>query len=319
MPRAITASRVRRIEQLAAQLQSPHNFFFGVREDSTRLASNVVLFSRLSGQHLMPSGTPVFHHHRFVLSINLRTAATVTIDGRSYPFVPGECSVIFPYQLHAYSNLSSDTLCWIFATFELAESSWVGELKNRILRTPDVCLPWIEQMVRQWRERREKAAQLPYLTGMLLLEMIEAARLAPPVRMGQTPSELQKSVTESARGLQSHLLPRIHNLFEQGQRNARVKDYARAMGVSESHLRSEFRRQTGLKVGHYIRDMRLNRAAAMLVDTALSVGEVSARCGFESPFTFSRTFRRVIGMPPLAYRRQFWPKPTLASEKARGR
>jgi AraC-like DNA-binding protein len=44
----------------------------------------------------------------------------------------------------------------------------------------------------------------------------------------------------------------------------------------------------------------------MLRETGLTVAEVANRCGFQSPFHFSRWVRALHGAPPRAVRAQAW-------------
>ena len=52
----------------------------------------------------------------------------------------------------------------------------------------------------------------------------------------------------------------------------------------------------------FIRSIRLERAAALLRETDLSVQEVSERCGFASPGYFSRLFQQTYGKKPSEFR-----------------
>lgn len=49
--------------------------------------------------------------------------------------------------------------------------------------------------------------------------------------------------------------------------------------------------------------VRLNQARLLLRDPRLAVAEVARRCGFASPQSFSRAFRRMDGRAPRAARR----------------
>jgi AraC-like DNA-binding protein len=82
-----------------------------------------------------------------------------------------------------------------------------------------------------------------------------------------------------------------------------LKDIAKEAGFSVARFSSLFKAQTGFSpVEYYIR-LRI-QAACRLFDTAdFNVGEVSARIGYDDQYYFSRVFRKIMGMPPIAYRR----------------
>ncbi|HOX05378.1 MAG TPA: helix-turn-helix domain-containing protein [Planctomycetota bacterium] len=82
-----------------------------------------------------------------------------------------------------------------------------------------------------------------------------------------------------------------------------VGELAARAGVSEVHLRSLFRRGTGLAPMACIRRMRVERACLLLRTTEAPLKQVAADSGFaDGPFFF-RTFRRLTGRTPADYRR----------------
>ncbi len=75
------------------------------------------------------------------------------------------------------------------------------------------------------------------------------------------------------------------------------------VGKGEEHLARVFKRETGRSVFEYVREARVHRAKTLMMDPALSMTEIAARCGFNSPAFFSRTFRQLAGVAPSEYRR----------------
>lgn len=77
---------------------------------------------------------------------------------------------------------------------------------------------------------------------------------------------------------------------------------ARIAGISVRQLERLFRAYLGRTIGAHYLALRLDRARALLTQTALSVLEVSLACGFASAAHFSRAFRARFGHPPRAER-----------------
>lgn len=77
---------------------------------------------------------------------------------------------------------------------------------------------------------------------------------------------------------------------------------ARARAVSYSSLRQEMKRLTGMGPAHYLAQVRCKAACELLSDTDLSVKEIGARVGVGDPYTFSRLFKRHIGLSPQHFR-----------------
>lgn len=54
---------------------------------------------------------------------------------------------------------------------------------------------------------------------------------------------------------------------------------------------------------HYIRQRRLGRAKHLLLNTNMSMGEIQAVCGFDSPSYFSRAFKAEFGVTPSEFKK----------------
>ena len=80
-----------------------------------------------------------------------------------------------------------------------------------------------------------------------------------------------------------------------------VAALARALGTSESTLKRRLKPLVNLSPVALIRERRLERAAALLLGEAGTVGEVATQVGFGSPSYFSRCFRARYGVPPSAF------------------
>lgn len=80
-------------------------------------------------------------------------------------------------------------------------------------------------------------------------------------------------------------------------------EIAAAIHCSPSQLFRYTQKYFGATPSNYINSMRLRRAAELLDQTELRIGEIAAQVGFDDPSYFSRLFRRTFGMSPGSYRR----------------
>ncbi|MCP5535005.1 MAG: helix-turn-helix domain-containing protein [Akkermansiaceae bacterium] len=78
--------------------------------------------------------------------------------------------------------------------------------------------------------------------------------------------------------------------------------YAREAGLSVSRFSHLFKRHYGTSPMAYFTELRMQRAKALLDDTHLSIKEVSWQLGFDDQLYFSRSFKKVTGISPSAYR-----------------
>jgi AraC-like DNA-binding protein len=81
-----------------------------------------------------------------------------------------------------------------------------------------------------------------------------------------------------------------------------VPALARVALTSEAHFIRTFKQTFGETPHRYLQRRRLERAMALLRETDRPVTEICMDVGFASLGSFSRTFRRVLGMSPTAYR-----------------
>ena len=91
-----------------------------------------------------------------------------------------------------------------------------------------------------------------------------------------------------------------------------VDDLARAAGLSRAHFSREFHRTFGDSPHAYLLTRRLERAAALLRGTDMTVADICMTVGLESVGSFTTSFVRMFGKTPVAYRASFPPAATYA-------
>ena len=84
-----------------------------------------------------------------------------------------------------------------------------------------------------------------------------------------------------------------------------VPALARLAHVSPAHFSRQFRATFGEPPHTYLRRRRVERAMQLLRESDRPVTEICLDVGFNSLGTFSRTFGRVVGESPTAYRARF--------------
>ena len=99
---------------------------------------------------------------------------------------------------------------------------------------------------------------------------------------------------------------RLERLLQIGQTGTlfTIRDLASEFQLSPSHLQHLFKAQTGETLGQWLLEQRLNRAANMLVESAMSVKEVAYAVGYKHPSSFVRAFERHFRSAPGCYRKK---------------
>jgi AraC-like DNA-binding protein/mannose-6-phosphate isomerase-like protein (cupin superfamily) len=88
----------------------------------------------------------------------------------------------------------------------------------------------------------------------------------------------------------------------QPNRSWSVQALAEVANLSRSVFSARFVRAVGVSPARYVSRWRMHIATTWLRGNRLSVEEVSVRLGFSSEAVFSRTFKRLLGSSPTAFR-----------------
>jgi AraC-like DNA-binding protein len=100
--------------------------------------------------------------------------------------------------------------------------------------------------------------------------------------------------------LMQHLAVEVH-----------LDDVAEHLGVSRGHLARTYKRVAGRSLFAYFRQLRLEQAKLMLINSENNVTQIAAECGFSSVALFCRNFKQYTDLSPLAYRDEFGTKTGL--------
>ncbi len=80
-----------------------------------------------------------------------------------------------------------------------------------------------------------------------------------------------------------------------------LEEMATHFSISVSTLRRRLQDATGVSPKSYIQAIQMQRACSLL-DSDLQIADVAMQCGFAEPGSFTRTFKRVLGLTPTQYR-----------------
>jgi AraC-like DNA-binding protein len=277
------------LRKLVSKLPQPNFQLHGRLPAPLPLPANIVCFQRQQAGDLNKPRKGRALHHRFVLICALRTAVTVCVDDRNMRLKAGEALLVFPFQFHHYTAAQREDLSWLFVTFELNDPEPLAALRYR----PFLLTPPIRSLVAELVEtyKTERTEELPVLLLALLLARLRRIRHASPHH------EPAPSVEPDA-----GLLLRINQQAQRAGPSPSIKELARSLGISPSHLRARFRASSGVSIGRHLRRLRLERACGLLRLGPQRVSEIAEQCGFGSIYSFSRAFRLAYDVSPLAFR-----------------
>jgi AraC-like DNA-binding protein len=293
------------LEALAADLPQPPHQLLGLRPGPLVLPDNIVCFQRRSAAELNRPRRGRALHHRFVLILALHATVSVCVDDRVIRLTAGEGLLVFPFQFHHYIDAGQKDLLWIFITFDLGDAESLQALQYR----PFVFSPEARVLATELIGAYQKEGRMSELPALLLALLLARIRR-------QEPAPRRKQAPAAAPGM----VNQVNQLAHQTNEPLGIKEIARAMGISQSHLRARFRASCGVSIGRHLRRLRLERASGLLRLTPNRVSEIAEQCGFNSIYSFSRAFHAAFGQPPVAYRQSVGPRgEPRRQSKARGR
>jgi len=86
--------------------------------------------------------------------------------------------------------------------------------------------------------------------------------------------------------------------------NWTVDSLAKEVGISRSGFAARFKKALGHAPLHYLMMIRMSKAMQMLTDTQETVESIAYSVGYKDAFSFSRTFKKKVGLSPKHFRQK---------------
>jgi AraC-like DNA-binding protein len=96
----------------------------------------------------------------------------------------------------------------------------------------------------------------------------------------------------------------VELMHEDCARTWTLEDLAREVGLSRTLLAERFRTRMGDTPLNHLRTIRIQRAMRLLADTDHKLEAVAAEVGYGDAFSFSKAFRRAVGLAPGEFRQR---------------
>jgi len=123
-------------------------------------------------------------------------------------------------------------------------------------------------------------------------------RIAAPLRAAVPDDPAARHVERWRQALE----PTRRWLDDRAMANPALEEASEIAAMSPSAFHCRFKEVYGLTPHAYVQRRRLDQAWRLLREDALEVKQAAARCGYGSPFYFSRAFRSHFGRPPSEVR-----------------
>lgn len=230
----------------------------------------------------------------FTYSILFKGKGFFVVDGRRYSLSAPCAFVAYPGEF-IENGPTSPTDAWHHLYFDY-EPKFIGRLEamglanknNRVLPLGDLSHVW------------SLTEELCALSGRFPLESVvdRIDRLCEQIILeSQLPWENETNEQRHIMRIQEKMQRAPHQPFD-------LAETARLCGMSTATFRRYWLKAVGLTPRRYHEQLRLQEACHKLVESALSIREISEKVGFRDEFYFSRRFRALIGVSPREYRKQ---------------
>lgn len=82
-----------------------------------------------------------------------------------------------------------------------------------------------------------------------------------------------------------------------------VEDLAKMVGLSTFYFIRAFNEDCGMTPHEYLIKLRVYTASYLLRASSMTLGEITQCCGFSNESAFNNTFKKVMGVTPMIYRK----------------
>ncbi|MGY3931404.1 AraC family transcriptional regulator [Aeromonas encheleia] len=239
----------------------------------------------------LPSAPPPFslrryqsdissHSHDFAqLVIPLDGPIEIEVQGQGRRLSPGFACVITPGERH---DFAADPAL----SFLVQESSWLPEALagQPFIELDEPQRHYLAFLHRMVTAGRQVAGMEQVWLGLLAesrgMDPAMATRIAPRIARVQ-------------RHIETHLAEPLTN-----------QQLANLACLGLSQFKHAFRQQLGISVSHYVRSRRMALARTLLSQSALPIGEIACRCGYQDQGAFAERFLAETGLTPSRWRQQ---------------
>lgn len=102
------------------------------------------------------------------------------------------------------------------------------------------------------------------------------------------------------------LLPAIRFIEENYNQDITLADIASSVALSPYYLCKLFHNTYSVSPIRYLRQVRINHAKEQLLNTASSVSQIAARCGFHDVRYFCMAFKNQEGISALDFKKSYF-------------
>lgn len=237
-----------------------------------------------------------------------------TADGETVPLGQGEMLFHKPNEYHRHVSDGKTAPNIFIISFE-CKSEAVRFFENKKIRTEKSSRRLIYAI---WEEAK-KTFDIPFSDPALKkLELLPSPTLGGQQLIRNHLEilliDLMRSQTETEGGnrvflqkdeFENKLVKDILKILSENvESRLTVNDICAAAGYSRAYAFRAFKAATGKSIMDYFLHLKIDRAKQMLREGEFSVKEIADALAFDTPNYFSKSFKRIEGITPSAYKKR---------------
>ncbi len=238
-------------------------------------------------------------------------SAKVIADDKEYTLKQGEAFFHKPNELHnIYTD--DDFANSAIITFE-CNSQAIKQISGRIFTFDDYEKSLLNKIVHEAKvsysdklndihlTKMTKSTSAPF-GGEQIIKNCTELLIVSLIRRNKTQQKPTSSVNLnlSSNKIVDSVISILKDKLENAG-NINLDEISYKLGFSKSHIKSQFKKQTGFSVIQYYIDLKIDRAKKLLSQQKFTVSEIADALGFSSVYYFSRQFKLHTDMSPTEY------------------
>lgn len=261
--------------------------------------------------------TPWHYHPEYEIVLVTESTGKRFIGDHISDFAPGNLAFLGPNIPHTYRNedkyyeegstLRAKSIVIHFTEASLGndflglpEARLLGKLFERSLSGLDLSGSTAQKVSNKLHDIVSLSGLKRWLCLMEMLLDIAESKTATPITKTAHVGYNEK---ESKR--LCHVFDWVTANFEQ---DIRLSEAARIAGMTENAFSRFFSQRTRKTFVGFVQELRLQKAAKLLVESDMTITQVCFECGYNNVSNFNRQFLNYYAMSPLTYRKTFLKK-----------
>lgn len=218
------------------------------------------------------------------------------VDDKKYTITKNQGFLINPNTVTFYQADKDDPWTYLWIGIDGLKVSHylkaIGLDKENLIfkyNDPDILKDYLMDMLKNHKSSDSNAFKIEGLLFLFFSKLSENVKSIPSTNDNDLSSNLY--INKAIEFIQDN----YHNQIK-------VSDIAAYTCLNRSYLTSIFQKYLQMSPQKFLINFRITKAADLLYDTDLPIGNIAYSCGYNDPLAFSKAFKKIKGVSPKDYR-----------------